>query len=303
MVGLLVVAAVAAACGGGSEAGTEPPPVGTRSPTATGAGSDEPDATEAGVEASDAAIETDAPAESAEPTTDAGSPEPGTDDPFLGQVVNTLVARLRLRAEPGTQSALAATLPLGTALYVLDGPRDASGYTWYLVTGMGGSDDTSGWVAAAGTDGEPWIGTAEADCPEAPATFEEIRGLSAGVRLACFGGTPITVTARLTTCNCDVDGPELAPEWFNFTMAEGAPVLLADPVGAGSVDVTEGLLLYVDPEGDVEDPLPLDAVVDVTGVFDHPAAQTCTQSIDAGAPEPSVACRFAFAVTSLHTAP
>ena len=276
--------------------------MGTRSPSATQTGSNEPDATDV-VEASDGAVETDAPADSTEPSADAGSPEPGSDDPFLGQVVNTLVPRLRMREDPGTESTLAATLPLGAALYVLDGPQDASDYTWYQVVRIGGPEETLGWVAAADRDGAPWIEAAEAECPATPTTFEELRDLAAGVRLACFAGMPISVQARLTTCNCDIDAPEFAPEWFNITLFEGAPVILAEPAGAGSIDVDDGLLLFLDPEGDVEDPLPLDAVVDVTGVIDHPAAQTCTESVDAGEPEPTVSCRFAFAVTSLLTAP
>jgi serpin B len=56
-------------------------------------------------------------------------------------------------------------LPLGTELTVLEGPVSASGYAWYKVAPVSfvGLDGPGyGWVAAAGTDGEPWIALREA---------------------------------------------------------------------------------------------------------------------------------------------
>jgi serpin B len=50
-------------------------------------------------------------------------------------------------------------------LTVLDGPVNASGYTWYKVAPVSfvGLDGPGyGWVALAGTDGEPWIALREA---------------------------------------------------------------------------------------------------------------------------------------------
>jgi serpin B len=64
-------------------------------------------------------------------------------------------------------------LPLGTELFVLDGPVSANDYTWYKVApvSFAGLDGPGyGWVASAGKDGEPWI---------APAT-----GATAGLGLA-----------------------------------------------------------------------------------------------------------------------
>jgi serpin B len=56
-------------------------------------------------------------------------------------------------------------LPLGTELTVLDGPVSASGYVWYKVAPVsfvGLEGPGYGWVAMAGTDGEPWIALDEA---------------------------------------------------------------------------------------------------------------------------------------------
>jgi hypothetical protein len=297
LVVLLVLAAIVAGCGDSTGA-TEPPPVSSGRPTATPDESREPGATEepsAGDESAEPGDESPEPGEASE------EPDASADarDPLLGQVVETAVARLRLRAEPATDGALTATLPLGAALFVLDGPTDADGYAWFQVVRLT-DGDAIGWVASASPDGDPWIAPAEAECPAAPETFEELRGLPAGVRLACFADTPITVSARLTTCNCDIDSATFDPEWFNITLYEGAPLVLAEPVGAGSIDLDEGLLLVLDPDGEADEPLPVDAVVDVTGVFDHPAARTCTSTDGEGESRPDPACRFSFAVTSLH---
>ena len=78
-------------------------------------------------------------------------------------------------------------------------------------------------------------------------------------------------------------------------------MVLAEPVGAGSIDVE--LLLVLDPEGDVEEPLPLDAVVEVTGVLTTRPPERARAPGTKAESRPDVACRFAFAVRSLHVAP
>jgi hypothetical protein len=89
-------------------------------------------------------------------------------DPLLGAVVVTVSDRLRVRSEPRVSDdsiKYEPLLPLGTELTVLDGPVSASGYTWYKVAPVSfvGLDGPGyGWVASAGTDGEPWIALREA---------------------------------------------------------------------------------------------------------------------------------------------
>jgi hypothetical protein len=41
-------------------------------------------------------------------------------------------------------------------------------------------------------------------------------------------------------------------------------------------------------------------MVEVTGIFDHPAASTCTKTEMDGDPAPSQGCRLEFAVTQLR---
>jgi serpin B len=62
-------------------------------------------------------------------------------------------------------------LPLGTELLVLGGPEVGSGYAWYMVAPVSftGLDNSGyGWVAAAGKDGEPWIGLPTAAAAKEP---------------------------------------------------------------------------------------------------------------------------------------
>src|SRR5262249_6566060 len=94
--------------------------------------------------------------------------------------------------------------------------------------------------------------------------------------LACFGGKPITVDARLeqpeATCGVDVNWT-VEPEWLGSTCAH-PEVLVAD------TDTTESIFPIIDPTVDLK---PFKPCVDeadwipvrVTGRFDHPAAKTC----------------------------
>ena len=82
------------------------------------------------------------------------------------QVVVTVSDRLRVRSEPrvGDDSIkYDPVLPLGTELFVLDGPVTASGYTWFKVAPVSYAELSGpgfGWVASADKDGTPWIGPA-----------------------------------------------------------------------------------------------------------------------------------------------
>ena len=148
----------------------------------------------------------------------------------MGQVVTTLADDgLRVRSQPrisDDSEKYDPLLPLGTQLYVLDGPVSASGYTWYQVAPLtsaapdldfrGSGALPSGWVASAGRDGEPWIAADAFDCPPLPTDFRSLAALPPAVGLACFPRMPITVEARLISCNCDIDGAWYTPFWFHL---------------------------------------------------------------------------------------
>jgi hypothetical protein len=67
------------------------------------------------------------------------------------------------------------------------------------------------------------------------------------------------------------------------------------------VDVGEWFWLSLDPAGQHAKVLPLGKVAEVTGIFDHPAAASCTYTELDSKPVPSQRCRLAFAVTRLVT--
>src|SRR5262245_36444892 len=219
---------------------------------------------------------------------------------LLGTTAMTAVEGVRVRTQPRISDDSIKEeplLPIGTALYVLDGPVTASGYDWYNVAQLSSRTLPSGWVASAGRDGEPWIVARPFDCPPVPTDFGSLASLPKGVGLACFARVPITVQARLVTCNCDVDGAWYTPSWFHLS---GGEALLVE-AGVTSVpqDPADWFGLSLDPAGQHPEVLPVGDVVDVTGVFDHPAAASCTRTEMDGEPFPNQGCRLEFAVTRL----
>ncbi len=213
---------------------------------------------------------------------------------------------------------------MGTTLYVIDGPVAGSGYDWWRVAlvdevlidgpvfGWVYDAPAYGWVAGADLDGAPWIGGSDFVCPDPPTDFASLVKVSEGVALGCFSRQPITVRARVVEPGIGIDGPGLRPQWFAWG---NGPIFLVDPQAATTLfsdKVAKGicdaacLMLHLDPAAGI-DPIPVDKVVDATGMFDHPAARYC-QEPSATVPAdfadetvwaPSIACRFAFAVTGL----
>lgn len=210
---------------------------------------------------------------------------------------------LRVRSQPRVSDdshEFEPLLPLGTQLLVLGGPVSASGYAWYEVAPLTSRAMPSGWIASAGRDGVPWIAADDFDCPPVPTDVRSLAALPAGVGLACFPRVPITVEARLIPCNCDADGSGYMPSWF--FLGSGSPDLLVepgvtDPTYSGNPD--DWFALNLDPAGEHPDVLPIGQVVEVTGIFDHPAAADCTRTEMDGEPVPSQGCRLEFAVTRL----
>ncbi len=117
--------------------------------------------------------------------------------PSPGSVVVTVSDRLRVRSQPRVSDdslKYEPVLPIGTTLFVLDGPVSASGYTWYKVAPVsfaGLAGPGSGWVAIADKDGQPWIGPAQgaeagvdlamADVPRAPADAADAKRAAASI--------------------------------------------------------------------------------------------------------------------------
>jgi hypothetical protein len=240
-----------------------------------------------------------------------------------GAVVETLVPDVRVRAKPRVTDSYKyePLLPSGTKLYVVDGPVAASGYDWLWVAQLTSTSLPSGWVAAAGRDGEAWLGPSGDDCPAVPDDPQALLALPRGAGLACFSRVPITFKARLFHCNCD---PTPGSDWIvpNWLFDYGDGPLIVDPSAvrpyvADGPPHEEGLDLLLDPNGRFPATLPIGVyldgddwsippVVTITGMFDHPAAGTCRwESHD---PLPATAlpldppvgrCRLEFAVTRI----
>lgn len=224
-------------------------------------------------------------------------------DVLPNPVVVTIVDRVRVRSEPriADDSILyEPLLPIGTALFVLDGPTVASGYEWYQVAPLSfRAVGTYGWIAAASREGEAWIGPAEASCPPRPASVAELVALAPGLALACFSGVPISLEVRVVPCHCDWDGPQTEPAWLGVDGPE--PVLLVDPaLTAAPSNVEEWLILHLEPSVGDAGSIPGGSMANVTGIFDHPAAAACQETGLEEPLHPTPACRFVFAVTALE---
>lgn len=278
----------------------------------------------AGPSVSPSASTAPAPTSAASPSEDLSpspevSPSP-SGDLALESVAEVVTDDLRVRAAPGVDDASTMLEPLlqpGTRLYVIDGPVGASGYRWYEVltfdvslSAPGAAVDESvvqgGWVAVADKDGEPWVQAVAVDCPAAPTSVADLVALDGVDALVCFGGTPLTLEARILECRaspelvsedwCEADtgGASFKPAWFDRSFKFLVP-------GDGDFDHGSMLELHADPLGDVPEPLPVGVPVTVTGQFNHPAASACTEYHVFVDNEPSVYCRMAFAVTQVAT--
>lgn len=260
-----------------------------------------------------------APAKSEPPSTSAPPqsspsmavpPSPASPSPVVfarDSVVITLEDRLRVRSKPAVspESELREPLlPVGTKAFVLDGPVAGSGYEWYQILPIAPRPIAPrqralpiGWVARSSREGAPWLGPSSVECRPLPATMAALVAVDAGTALACFRGQEIVVRARLVACNCEVDGPGMEPAWFGFVESGG--ILTPPEQTRPPADVRDWFFLHLDPQGEYTRPLPVGELVSVTGLFDHPDASRCVQTVDGDA-QAVPDCRWIFAVTHLE---
>jgi len=232
--------------------------------------------------------------------------------PRVGSLADTLANGIRLRQEPGTNAPILGTLALGTWSYVADGPREADGYTWWLLAGRGVPSQSGcispistdpydcpvwyGWAADASTGGDPWLATVNPGCPPNAGPLTEDYGRQPLDYLVCFGGESRTYVGWLAELSSGCP-PGPVQDGMPWLACGSAYELLASPEGP------PGLGLFVDPGSGVD----LDAVrgrwVRVTGHFDDPAAADCTFEPDPG--YEVLLCRSRFVVESIEptTAP
>ena len=222
---------------------------------------------------------------------------------------------LRVRSKPRVAADSALRTPLldkGRAVFVVDGPVVASGFTWYEVRPMRAPDEFDdlpfGWVAAAGKDGEPWLAGRGFKCPSAPRDVPSFLAVPDLAGLACFGRKDLEISGRLArpeaTCGVDI-GWTIEPDWLGgtcthptFYVADNDRAESSfDAVLAPGIDV-RGLDPGVEPKDFLD--------VLVTGHFDVRAAKTChgvvTEPgtiVELSPPEIILACRATFVITHI----
>jgi hypothetical protein len=222
---------------------------------------------------------------------------------------------LRVRSKPRVAADSALRTPLlrkGRAVFVVDGPVEASGFAWYQVAPMRARgefiDLPFGWVAAAGKDGEAWLAGDGFHCPSAPTDVRSFLAVPALAGLACFGRKDLQISGRLArpeaTCGVDI-GWTIEPEWLastcphpTFYVADNNRAdSTFDAILAPGIDIRN-----LDPG--VEPADFLDVIV--TGNFDARAAKTCRgvvsepgTVIELSQPEIILSCRATFVITHI----
>jgi hypothetical protein len=234
--------------------------------------------------------------------------------------VHVITDDLRVRSKPGVGSDSIKLEPLlwnGALAYVVEGPVAADGYDWYAIDALGEADvqthpdpPSFGWVAAAGTDGEPWLAEYEPGCETSPLgwlKYELVHPPANLSGLACFGDAEHRLDALIgqAEANCGIDQSwQVSPAWFCWPS-----FAIADEAISASRGEVHGFGVAVAPDVDIKPVADLELGewlrADVTGQYDHPAAQAC--EVDSAAssggtqPPPEIVvrdCRATFVVTS-----
>lgn len=271
---------------------------------------------------------------SAFPSGEAVGDPVGPPDLVVGDWVVSTVEGLRLREEPGLSGESVGLLRIGYEGTVIDGPTALDGYEWIHVAWPGlpagsgcatGPDadgylsfcGASGWVATADPLGNAWVASRSPDCPPEPSTVMDASMIRPGTRLACFGDEELTLTGFLAPQaqgrGC-FPGYDHEPEWLG-----PCPISFLQGEESEFDATTYELAVNVHPDlgrcdfgGTSPDSCPFSSLVDgwvaVTGVLDHPDAESCTIQPWEGneaAPDPASAvysCRLRFVVTAVEPA-
>jgi hypothetical protein len=247
-----------------------------------------------------------ASAASAGPSSSAVASSPTAANGFAeDDLAEATVDGLRLRETPGTAGKPLGTLALGATSIVVDGPKTADGYDWYLLSGLGlpyasgcitGPDSKDpwtcpvwlGWAAVRSLDGDEWLRHAEPDCADPAGSLNDFTFQARYEYIACYGNRPLTLRGWLVV-QVGVPTQDPCPEvpqtlrWLGCT----GMYQLADSADASA----SGLLLALRSSLPGDDPR-----IEVTGHYDDPAARQCTYGAQ---PEQSVlSCRAQFVVDS-----
>jgi hypothetical protein len=224
-------------------------------------------------------------------------------DQFAAVVTDDLI----VRSAPGTgqdSTIFPGRLSAPLSVYIIDGPVASSGYAWYLVVPVYGSQldvPPPGWVAAAGRDGEAWLRTEPktVQCKELPPQLDELIALEPQLWVGCYRGEELMLEGVLGDC---------APSGATWAGSSDTRCLLYRP--GYQVDAIPTLCLDDCSERflsvHIDRDLPTTqrgAIVRFSGHFDDPAAGNCTPAPgDEGYSLPRLAvfeCRMQFVATSM----
>jgi hypothetical protein len=272
------------------------------------------------------------PKQSAFPSGEAVGDPIGPPDFNAGDWVMTTVDGLNMREEADTNGALIGKLHSGAEGTIVEGPIEADGHEWVylawpgLPAGSGcatGPDEdgflsfcgASGWVATADSLGNPWVERTDPDCPSRePTTVQAFVQIPPGKRLACLGGEELVFDGYFAPeaqgRGC-YPGYSVAPEWLGpcpIVFLQGVESQFDGTESEISVNV-EGDLGACDFGGTHPASCPFAGYVGewvrITGMVDHPTAETCTSEPWEGnefGPSPALTvyqCRERFVVTGI----
>lgn len=265
-------------------------------------------------------LESPLPSSTAGPASSQDRSGPGFGVPLAQDTIAEVVSgRLRIRSAPRVADDSIKHEPLldvGDRLLVLDGPVVASDYEWYEVMAWRPGNLYEswpvGWVSRGDHDGSPWIRPSANPCPTGAVTMTIVEALHPQERVACFGNRPLHlrayVSGEATSVPCVpdpdtacVDGPEWLTGYGGWTAGDDTSV---DTPSIG------GPPLVIDPDGTMpSSAMPVGAMVDLEGAFDHPAARDCRpgaagpDALPLTASAARLACRARFVVTSVRSDP
>jgi len=169
---------------------------------------------------------TPSPSPTPDPTptpTPVPTPDQGAIPRFAaGELVETTIAGMRVRARPGSDGrVIAGLLPFGAVLQVAMGPIPVDDFGWYLLTDNGSGAFGEGWIAA-GYEPEPFLRSTGAS-----ATSSAFVHALAATGDAEYGPIPVETEGDYAIRWVAVD-PEAARCTFAVSIAAGG----ADPVPA-----------------------------------------------------------------------
>jgi hypothetical protein len=227
------------------------------------------------------------------PTT--GAPAPlAAELPSFAEVSGT--ARV-VRREPSAATGALETLDDRWAVYVTRGFLANSGSAWYRIEYVFHRREAIfGWVEVP-RGAEGLLTLIDLECPKNPPTLSSLGGMQPAERLRCYGERPTKLAPVFLRREGVAPAFTGSPEW----LAVLSDLWLYGLAGSGQGGT---LPAHIDPA--LPRDIPLDTWLEVTGQFDHAAADGCQRTPTSGAyseqtlDEQRLWCRQQLVITSVR---